>query len=276
VGLPLRDGGWLAPQRRVDRRVVLGHGTDAEAHDLEPAPFGVEPTERLAPRLAGAVERVRPDGCVGGDLSGVGRIGEAIVVPHVHPHRVVRAGEHDPTHAGSLRCLEGVIRTDEVRRQQLLPARVQIGIRGEMHDRIRPREGARERADVRHVGVLAGQPARREPIRGESGTEDASDEAVTPGDRDVHLARHGAMVSAHQVRMGTVRPMPAKRPYTFAITERRSRSRIIESRATSVSSARRGAAPASLNQAMRTSQPSSSHVPDTTPPATMTGEIQPA
>src|SRR2546429_956779 len=55
----------------------------------------------------------------------------------------------------------------------------------------------------------------------------------------------------------------------------RSRPRIVESRATSTSSAFRGGLPVSLNQPTRTRSPSRDQVPDTTPPATTIGAIQP-
>lgn len=63
--------------------------------------------------------------------------------------------------------------------------------------------------------------------------------------------------------------------YARVIVARRSRSRVDESLATSALRASRGGLPASLNQPMRATSPSRAQVPDTTPPATTTGEIQP-
>src|SRR5438309_5317891 len=55
----------------------------------------------------------------------------------------------------------------------------------------------------------------------------------------------------------------------------RGRSRIDESRATSAARAARGAGPASRNQEMCATSPSSPQVPRTTPPRRTTGAIQP-
>ena len=80
-------------------------------------------------------------------------IGEPLVVPDVHPDRVVGAGEDDELDAGTSGRLVHVPHTDDVGGQDLLPAGCHIRGGGQMDDAVSAGERALESRQVGDIRI---------------------------------------------------------------------------------------------------------------------------